>query len=106
MARRVHGERAVGLPLLGSGALLIGAPRTAHLYGDDAEHQRPATGRSSGWCGRRKAQETIFLGTKAEADRILARVHNQHLRVKGELGEDAGAAHARRDPPTRPSTRS
>jgi uncharacterized protein (DUF2236 family) len=38
-----------------------------------------------------KAQETIFLGNKEEADRILARVHNQHQRVKGELGEGAGA---------------
>jgi uncharacterized protein (DUF2236 family) len=38
-----------------------------------------------------KAQETIFLGSKEEADRILARVHNQHLRIKGELPEAAGA---------------
>jgi uncharacterized protein (DUF2236 family) len=38
-----------------------------------------------------KAQEAIFLGDKEEADRILARVRNQHNRVVGTLPEDAGA---------------
>jgi uncharacterized protein (DUF2236 family) len=38
-----------------------------------------------------KIQETIFLGTKAEADRALAAVHRLHERIKGELPEAAGA---------------
>jgi uncharacterized protein (DUF2236 family) len=89
MARRVHGERAVGL-LYGQRALLIGAlePLTytgtmlSTKAGDRPFERLVRTA---------KAQETIFLGTVEEADRILARVHNQHLRVKGELAEDAGA---------------
>jgi uncharacterized protein (DUF2236 family) len=89
MARRVHGERAVGL-LYGQRALLIGAlePLTytgtmlSTKAGDRPFERLVRTA---------KAQETVLLGTREEADRILARVHNQHLRVKGELGEDAGA---------------
>ncbi|MBS1884194.1 MAG: DUF2236 domain-containing protein [Actinobacteria bacterium] len=89
MARRVHGERSVGL-LYGQRALLIGAlePLTytgtmmSTKAGDRPFERLVRTA---------KAQETIFLGTKAEADRILARVHNQHLRVNGELSEGAGA---------------
>jgi uncharacterized protein (DUF2236 family) len=89
LARRVHGERAVGL-LYGQRALLIGAlePLTytgTMLSTKSADRPFERLVRTA------KAQETIFLGTKQEADRILARVHNQHRRVKGELGEDAGA---------------
>jgi uncharacterized protein (DUF2236 family) len=88
MARRVHGERAVGL-LYGQRALMIGAlePLTytgtmlSTKAGDRPFERLVRTA---------KAQEAIFLGSKEEADRILARVHNQHLRVKGELSEDAG----------------
>jgi uncharacterized protein (DUF2236 family) len=89
MARRVHGERAVGL-LYGQRALMIGAlePLTytgtmmSTKAGDRPFERLVRTA---------KAQEAIFLGTREEADRILARVHNQHLRVKGELSEGAGA---------------
>ncbi|OJU82738.1 MAG: hypothetical protein BGO11_13095 [Solirubrobacterales bacterium 70-9] len=92
MARRVHGERAVGL-LYGQRALLIGAlePLTytgtmlSTKAGDRPFERLVRTA---------KAQETIFLGTKEEADRILARVHNQHLRVNGALAEDAGVHRA------------
>lgn len=89
MARRVHGERSVGL-LYGQRALLIGAlePLTytgTMLSTKSADRPFERLVRTA------KAQETIFLGTREEADRILARVHNQHLRVKGELGEGAGA---------------
>ncbi len=38
-----------------------------------------------------KIQETVFLGTRADADRVLASVHRLHERIKGELGEAAGA---------------
>jgi uncharacterized protein (DUF2236 family) len=37
-----------------------------------------------------KIQETIFLGTKAEADEELARVHRMHETVNGTLSEAAG----------------
>jgi uncharacterized protein (DUF2236 family) len=89
MARRVQGERAVGL-LYGQRALLIGAlePLTytgTMLSTKSADRPFERLVRTA------KAQETIFLGTREEADRILARVHNQHRRVKGQLEEDAGA---------------
>ncbi|HZO06582.1 MAG TPA: oxygenase MpaB family protein, partial [Solirubrobacterales bacterium] len=38
-----------------------------------------------------KIQETVFLGTREEADKALAAVHRLHERIKGELAEDAGA---------------
>jgi len=38
-----------------------------------------------------KIQETVFLGTREEADKALAAVHRLHERVKGELPEAAGA---------------
>jgi uncharacterized protein (DUF2236 family) len=88
MARRVHGERSVGL-LYGQRALLIGALEPLTYTGT------MLSTKSGDWPFRRlvrtaKAQEAIFLGSKEEADRILARVHNQHLRVKGSLAEAAG----------------
>lgn len=89
MARRVHGERSVGL-LYGQRALLIGALEPLTYTGTILSTK------AGEWPFKRlvrtaKAQEAIFLGTREEADRILARVHNQHLRVKGELPEAAGA---------------
>lgn len=89
MARRVHGERSVGL-LYGQRALLIGALEPLTYTGT------MLSTKAREWPFKRlvrtaKAQEAIFLGTKEEADRILARVHNQHLRVQGSLPEAAGA---------------
>jgi len=89
MARRVHGERSVGL-LYGQRALLIGALEPLTYTGT------MLSTKAGDWPFKRlvrtaKAQETIFLGTTEEADRILARVHHQHLRVKGTLREAAGA---------------
>jgi uncharacterized protein (DUF2236 family) len=89
MARRVHGERSVGL-LYGQRALLIGALEPLTYTGT------MLSTKSREWPFKRlvrtaKAQETIFLGSKEEADRILARVRKQHLRVEGSLPEAAGA---------------
>ena len=89
MARRVHGERAVGL-LYGQRALLIGAlePLTytgTMLSTGAGDHPFTRLARTA------KIQETVFLGTKAEADRALAAVHRLHERVNGELTEAAGA---------------
>ncbi len=88
MARRVHGERSVGL-LYGQRALLIGALEPLTYTGTML----------STWSGNRpferlartaKIQETVFLGTREEADEVLARVHRLHETTKGELPEAAG----------------
>lgn len=89
MARRVHGERSVGL-LYGQRALLIGAlePLTytgTMLSTNAGDHPFTRLARTA------KIQETVFLGTKAEADKALAAVHRLHGRIKGELPEAAGA---------------
>jgi uncharacterized protein (DUF2236 family) len=88
MARRVHGERSVGL-LYGQRALLIGAlePLTytgTMLSTTAGDHPFTRLARTA------KIQETVFLGTREEADRALAAVHRLHERIKGELPEAAG----------------
>jgi uncharacterized protein (DUF2236 family) len=88
MARRVHGERSVGL-LYGQRALLIGALEPLTYTGTmlstrsgDRPFERLAR--------TAKIQETVFLGTRAEADEVLARVRRLHENVKGKLSEAAG----------------
>jgi uncharacterized protein (DUF2236 family) len=88
MARRVHGERAVGL-LYGQRALLIGALEPLTYTGT------MLSTKSGEWPFTRlartaKIQETVFLGTRAEADRALAAVHRLHERIEGSLEEAAG----------------
>jgi uncharacterized protein (DUF2236 family) len=89
MARRVHGERSVGL-LYGQRALLIGALEPLTYTGTmlstrsgDRPFERLAR--------TAKIQETIFLGTRAEADEALAKVHRLHETINGELPAPAGA---------------
>src|SRR3954451_13438300 len=89
MARRVHGERSVGL-LYGQRALLIGAlePLTytgTMLSTGSGNHPFTRLARTA------KIQETVFLGTRAEADKALAAVHRLHERISGTLEEAAGA---------------
>jgi uncharacterized protein (DUF2236 family) len=89
LARRVHGERSVGL-LYGQRALLIGALEPLTYTGT---MQSTTAGE---WPFTRLArtariQETVFLGTREEADRALGAVHRLHARIEGELGEAAGA---------------
>ena len=88
LARRVHGERAVGL-LYGQRALLIGAlePLT---YTGTMLSTRSGNRPFERLARTAKMQETVFLGTRAEADAALAKVHRLHERVKGELAEAAG----------------
>lgn len=88
VARRVHGERSVGL-LYGQRALLIGALEPLTYTGTmlstragDRPFERLAR--------TAKIQETTFLGTREEADEALARVHRLHRSVKGTLPEAAG----------------
>jgi uncharacterized protein (DUF2236 family) len=89
VARRVHGERAVGL-LYGQRALLIGAlePLT---YTGTMLSTRSADRPFERLARTAKIQETILLGTKEEADRALEVVHRLHERIKGTLPEAAGA---------------
>jgi uncharacterized protein (DUF2236 family) len=89
LARRVHGERSVGL-LYGQRALLIGALEPLTYTGTmlstragDRPFERLAR--------TAKIQETVLLGTRAEADEALARVRRLHETVKGALPEAAGA---------------
>jgi uncharacterized protein (DUF2236 family) len=88
MARRVHGERSVGL-LYGQRALLIGALEPLTYTGTmistrsgDRPFERLAR--------TAKIQETVFLGTRAEADEVLAKVHRLHETIAGKLPEAAG----------------
>lgn len=88
MLRRVHGERAVGL-LYGQRALAIGAIDPRNFVGTirnsrytDRPFQRLAA--------TAKMFETIFFGSRGEADRVLAAVRRMHERVRGQLDEDAG----------------
>lgn len=88
MARRVHGDRAVGL-LYGQRALLIGAlePLTytgTMLSTNSGDHPFTRLARTA------KIQETVFLGTREEADKALAAVHRLHERIEGTLPEAAG----------------
>ena len=89
LARRVHGERSVGL-LYGQRALLIGALEPLTYTGT------MLSTKSGEWPFTRlartaKIQETVFLGTRQEADEALAAVHRLHGRIKGTLPEAAGA---------------
>ena len=89
MARRVHGERSVGL-LYGQRALLIGAlePLTytgTMLSTNAGDHPFTRLARTA------KIQETVFLGNREDADKVLGAVHRLHERIKGELSEAAGA---------------
>jgi uncharacterized protein (DUF2236 family) len=84
----VHGERAVGL-LYGQRALLIGALEPLTYTGtmlSTGSGNRPfqRLARTA------KIQETVLLGTRAEADRALGAVRRLHERVNGELSEAAG----------------
>jgi uncharacterized protein (DUF2236 family) len=89
IARRVHGERAVGL-LYGQRALMIGALEPLTYTGTmlstrsgDRPFERLAR--------TAKIQETVLLGTREEADAALAAVHRVHTRVNGSLPEAVGA---------------
>jgi uncharacterized protein (DUF2236 family) len=89
MARRVHGERSVGL-LYGQRALLIGAlePLT---YTGTMLSTRSADRPFERLARTAKIQETVFLGSREEADEALAKVRRLHESIKGKLPEAAGA---------------
>lgn len=86
--RQVQEERMVGL-FYGQRALMIGALNPVNYVGTS----RATGGRLTPFkrlARTAKDFETIFFGTRGEADRVLAKVRTLHERVAGELPEDAG----------------
>jgi uncharacterized protein (DUF2236 family) len=86
--RRVHEERAVGL-LYGQRALGIGALAPLNFVGT-LRHTRALERPFRRLVHTAKMFETVFFGTRSEADRVLATVERMHAGVEGELTEDAG----------------
>jgi uncharacterized protein (DUF2236 family) len=87
--RRVHSERAVGL-FYGQRALMIGALNPLAFVGT-IQHTNAKQKPFQRLSHTAEVFETIFFGTRAEADEALAFVHKLHERVSGEMLEDAGA---------------
>ncbi|MBB4663694.1 oxygenase MpaB family protein [Conexibacter arvalis] len=88
LLRAVHEERLVGLHY-GQRALAIGALDPRNFVGTI----QSSSGRLAPF--RRLSRtaaafETVFFGTRAEADRLLERVDRMHQRVDGELPVDSG----------------
>jgi uncharacterized protein (DUF2236 family) len=88
LLRQVQEERLVGL-FYGQRALMIGALNPVNYAGTSQ-----ATGGRLAPFKRlaRTARdfETVFFGTRAEADRVLAKVRRMHEQVVGVLAEPAG----------------
>ncbi|HEV2998845.1 MAG TPA: oxygenase MpaB family protein [Solirubrobacteraceae bacterium] len=86
--RRVHEEKAVGL-MYGQRALCIGALKPLNYVGTSAHSREKSTPfRRLSRTG--EMLETVFIGTRAEADRVLTLVKRMHVGVIGTLPEDAG----------------
>jgi uncharacterized protein (DUF2236 family) len=91
MAVRVMSNRAVGLTY-GQRALVIGAvhPR---LYVGTVQHTQHRETPYNRLMLTARLFETVFLGTKQEADRALEFTRRKHTTVRGVLPEDAGRHH-------------
>jgi uncharacterized protein (DUF2236 family) len=86
--RRVHGERAVGLNY-GQRALMLGAAHPVNFIGTQA-NTRSGARPFLRLAHTAKVFETVFFGTREEADKALAFVERMHDRVAGRLPEGAG----------------
>lgn len=86
--RRVQGERAVGL-MYGQRALLVGA-LDARNYVGTAIHSRYRDQPFKRLVATAKMFETVFFGSREEADRVLAAVRMMHGPVEGELQQGGG----------------
>jgi uncharacterized protein (DUF2236 family) len=86
--REVHEERAVGL-MYGQRALCIGALAPLNYVGT-SEHTAGRATPFKRLVRTAKAFESVIMGSREEADAVLALVHTRHLRVNGTLPEDAG----------------
>lgn len=87
--RRVHEQKAVGL-MYGQRALCIGAVKPLNYVGT-SEHTRNKRTPFRRLSHTGEMFESVFFGTRAEADRVLTIVARMHDRVEGALPEDAGA---------------
>lgn len=89
LLRAVQEERMVGL-FYGQRALAIGALDPRNFVGTiQSSRGRQAPFRRLARTAN--AFETVFFGTRAEADALLERIDRMHNGVSGELPEDAGA---------------
>jgi uncharacterized protein (DUF2236 family) len=88
MLRRVHDEHLVGL-FYGQRALCIGALAPLNYVGT-SEHSYAKLTPFKRLVHTAKAFETIFFGSREEADRVLSYVNQLHKSVQGVLPEDAG----------------
>jgi uncharacterized protein (DUF2236 family) len=86
--RQVHDEHLVGL-FYGQRALCIGALSPLNYVGT-SQHSYAKLTPFKRLVHTAKAFETIFFGSRQEADRILAYVHQLHQSVRGVLPEAAG----------------
>lgn len=92
MLRQVHDEHLVGL-LYGQRALCIGALAPLNYVGT-SEHSYARLTPFKRLVHTGNAFETIYFGSRSEADRVLAYVRKLHERVVGELSFDAGVTPA------------
>jgi uncharacterized protein (DUF2236 family) len=90
--RRVHSERAVGL-FYGQRALMIGALNPLAFVGT-IEHTNARLKPFQRLAHTAEVFETIFFGSREEADKVLAFVRRLHERVMGEMPQDAGTVRA------------
>jgi uncharacterized protein (DUF2236 family) len=86
--RQVHDERIVGL-VYGQRALMVGAIDPVVSTGTYEVSKGSATPFDR-LARTAKIFETIFTGSREDADAALERVHRLHSRVQGELARDAG----------------
>jgi uncharacterized protein (DUF2236 family) len=86
--RMVHEEKAVGL-MYGQRALCVGAVKPLNYVGT-SEHTRNKRTPFRRITHTGGMFETVFFGTRAQADCVLAAVEGMHERVVGELPHDAG----------------
>ncbi|MDE3070432.1 MAG: DUF2236 domain-containing protein, partial [Acidobacteriota bacterium] len=88
LLRAVHEERAVGL-MYGQRALGIGAISPLNFKGTTL-HSRSLDMPFKRLVRTAKTFETIFFGTRAQADEALSAVRRLHDRVRGTLPGDEG----------------
>ncbi|MBE7325720.1 DUF2236 domain-containing protein [Nocardioides sp. Y6] len=88
LLQRVQAHRAVG-QTYGQRALVLGATQPVPYVGTSSSthaKERPF----SRLAATAEAFETVFFGTRAEADRVLAGVRHMHHRVRGVLPRTEG----------------
>jgi uncharacterized protein (DUF2236 family) len=89
LLRRVHEQRAVGL-MYGQRALCVGAVKPLNYVGT-SEHTRSKLTPFRRITHTAAMFETVFFGSRAQADGVLEMVRRMHERVRGALPQDAGA---------------